>query len=335
MSCTLINTKDLVAYSGFRRVAENITPATQGELTTAIRDLLVAAGWTLLTTGSDSFGPSYSLLSCQVPWFNPSSIPAWYENQLHLTFRNTVNGTINVFPAAWDGSVAYMQAANPVFISFSGVTSDWTIHACPYQLVVWNNVSPRTLGGSQPKRQFIGAALNIPKFGQELGTRNMLFAANSLFNATGQSHLQVEGFNGVHWSAHNLVNGADITWSGTANNEQAMQLLLFTGLSRDGNRTAALWDQTLDPTMADPEDWQPLIQPAYLCYPLASPSGTLTINGFFWDTLIFNRWADWLAEATILSSRWLNLFRGDNSNLPGSSFPMQGSFLLLMDEVGV
>lgn len=331
MSCTLVNTKDLVAYSGFRRVSANITPATQGDLTTAIRNLMVAAGWQELSSGSDSFGPSYSLLSCQVPWFNSASIPSWYENQLHLTLRNTSNGTILVTPAAWDGAAAYMAAVTPIQINFSGIASDWSINACPYQVAVWNNNSPRTIGGNQPKRQLLAAALNIPKFVQELGTRNMLYATNGLFASTGQFPMQAEGFNSQQWSAFNQVGGLDLTWSGSTNNEQAMQFLLFTGLSRDNNFPAALWKQTDDPTMADRTLWQPLIQSPYVIHPLASASGDLTVNGFFWDVFVLTRFADWLEEATILGSRWVNLFRGDPS-VPNT---IQGAFFILMDEVGV
>jgi hypothetical protein len=179
VSCTLVNTKDLVAYSGFRRVAENISPANQGALTTAIRNEMVAAGWQELSSGSDANGPSYELLSCQVPWFDPDNTPSWYEQQIYVQFRNTAANNITVITGAWDGAASYMRSDDgftPFRIRFSGVTSDWFVHASPYQIIVWHATTPYPIPITLDIRSFIATALNQPKLIQEQGVANKLLS---------------------------------------------------------------------------------------------------------------------------------------------------------------
>lgn len=328
MSCTLVNSKDLVAYSGFRRVAENITPASQGALTTAIRGEMVAAGWTELSSGSDANGPSYELLSCQSPWFDPSDIPSWYENQLHLQFNNTLSGRISVTPSAWDGASTYMTASSPLILDYRDETADWTVHASPYQLAVWNNITPNS---NIRVRSLIAAALNLPQYVQEQGVRNMLFATQRLMHTDTQ---EMTGLNdpGFDWSAHNVVGGSDLSYRSQLGSTHRIQFPLVTSRSLSNNYSAsALWNQTLDPTMIAPEDWQPFIQPAYLMYPLDSTTAVVSVNGYLWDCFITTRWASWLAEAIIQSSRWLNVV-GKSSGLTSG---VQGALFILMDEAGV
>lgn len=335
MSCTLVNTKDLVAYSGFRRVAENITPATQGDFTTAIRDEMVAAGWTELSSGSDANGPSYELLSCQSPWFDPLNIPSWYENQLYIQFRNTAAGVITIVCAAWDGAASYMRSDAitnpPMRLRFSGVASNWFVHASPYQLVVWHATTPAQIPFSVDSRQFIGATLNLPRFIQEQGVQNMLFATMADIISVTSGGFFSGANNGRTWSAHNKVSGADQTYNAALGGTRSVQFPMVSGqILTDNYNSGALWRQSSDTIAQDPSVWQPFIQPVYLMYPLATSTSVVTINGFLWDIFLVTRWQSFLAEATILASRWLNL-HGHAITTTGT----QGAMFLIMDEIGV
>jgi hypothetical protein len=295
---------------------------------------MVAAGWQELSSGSDANGPSYELLSCQVPWFDPDNTPAWYEQQIYVQFRNTAANNITVITGAWDGAASYMRSDSgftPFRIRFSGVTSDWFVHASPYQIVVWHATTPGPIAFTVDSRSFIASALNLPKFIQEQGVANMLLSTNGLTRTSVQE--LVSAADAETWSAHSLFNGTQTFYLGSPVNDKAVQFLGVTTINRENNYSAsALWQQALDSVGQNPAVWQPMILPPYLIYPRESASAIVSINGFLWDMLMTTRWATYLAEMLIdTESRWLNL-------VGSTIIPTQGAqagLFILMDEIGV
>lgn len=82
----ILQDPDFVASPGTRVV----TSWASGDAT-GIADILIAAGWTLISTGSVGGFPSYKMKSAQPPWWDHDNTPAFYNAGVKVEIKGPVN----------------------------------------------------------------------------------------------------------------------------------------------------------------------------------------------------------------------------------------------------
>jgi hypothetical protein len=299
------NIFDLVALTG-QRDYRTVTSTTRQTVTDAVRDSLLAGGWTQLSSHVDTFGTGYTMRSQRVPWYEVGNEPTWYVgNKLRLRLDNNNSSVILITPSMDLNGVSELASSISYSLAFASVT---TLHILsnPFQLVYWDNTN-KTASTATQNTSLIVSAVNLPRFVQEKeGVIHCAIASNRI---RGSSFLSSETSAGFEWSAYKTYFGTSTTWAGQTQTARRFQFLALVGghAPNDNDSGKYIWSRSLDPTMVDETKWQPFLQPPYTIWPLQGFNvGPPTINGWLWDCIIVGRNYD---AATVISSLQLREWR--------------------------